>query len=204
MPLSLQTVLSFVGVTVLLGLAPGPDNVFVLTQALTHGARAALWVVLGLCTGLLVHTLLVSLGLAALLLATPWAMQLVQVLGALYLMRLAWAAWQSGAPTRPTAQPQSLSALWRRGVFMNLSNPKVALFFLALLPQFVDASQAAMPQLLALGSLFNLTTLFLFGAVAVFAGRLGRFWRERPGVQRVLNRVSAVVLLGLALRLLWA
>ena len=202
MVLSAETAASFFGVAVLLGLAPGPDNLFVLTQAMAQGARAGLWVVLGLATGLIGHTLLVSLGVAALLVATPWAMQAIQILGAVYLLRVAWGAWRAGATPETHSLPLSSAALWRRGVVMNLSNPKVALFFLALLPQFVDASRPAMPQLLALGALFMVATLLVFGGVAVFAAALGRGLRQHPRANQWLNRAAALVLVALALRLM--
>lgn len=203
LPLSIQTASSFLAVAVLLGLAPGPDNLFVLTQSAAHGARAGWWVVLGLCTGLLGHTVLVSLGVAAVLVATPWAMQAIQVLGAVYLLVVAWGAWRAGPVGAQGMAALSPGVLWRRGVVMNLSNPKVALFFLALLPQFVDTARPALPQLMALGTLFILSTLLVFGGMAMFAAGLGRALRHHPSAQRWMNRVAALVLVALAVRLLW-
>lgn len=203
-PIAAETAASFFAVAVLLGLAPGPDNLFVLTQSLAHGARAGWAVTLGLCTGLIGHTLAVSLGLAAVLVATPWAMQAIQIAGAIYLLRVAWGAWQAAPAQAQQALALSSMALWRRGVIMNISNPKVALFFLALLPQFVDPARGeAVPQLLALGGLFMLATWLVFGAMASFAAALGQGLRRHAGAQSALNRLAAVVLCALALRLLW-
>ena len=208
MPLAWETAASFFGLAVVLGLTPGPDNLFVLTQAAAHGRRSGLWVVAGLCTGLMGHILLVTAGVAAVLAATPWAMRLIQLLGAAYMLRLAFGAWMT-AHADPvvgggaSSQPPSASALWARGVVMNLSNPKVALFFLALLPQFVvPARGPAVAQLLSLGALFMAATVLVFGAIAVFAGALGQQLLRHPRAQRAINRLAAVVLVLLALRLL--
>jgi threonine/homoserine/homoserine lactone efflux protein len=220
--ISLETAATFLGVAVLLGLTPGPDNLFVMAQSIAAGARAGCMVVLGLCSGLVVHTLAVAMGLAAVLAGAPLALQTIQMLGAVYLLYLAWAAW----PARPrghTEVPVHAStedsgfahsaregrappawALWRRGVIMNLSNPKVVLFFLALLPQFVDTTRgAAAPQILVLGALFILATLLVFGGLSYFSASVGDAMRRRPGVQAQLDRISSLVFVGLAIRLVW-
>ena len=137
---SLQTALSFLGVAFLLSLSPGPDNLFVITLSALRGARAGLWVVLGLCSGLVVHTLTVALGVGALLAASPVAFTTLKVIGALYLLYLAWGAWRASPATGKTQHPAMpdftpLQA-WRRGVLMNVTNPKVMVFFLALFDIF--------------------------------------------------------------------
>jgi len=201
--LSLETLGAFFGLAVLLGLAPGPDNLFVLAQSMTFGARAGLWVVMGLCSGLVIHTVAVALGLAALMAATPWALRVVQWLGAAYLMYLGWCAWRASSGSAREAVAQSGWRLWRRGLFMNVSNPKVALFFLALLPQFVDATRGhAVFQLICLGGVFMAATLLVFGAISLFAGALGGVLRRHAKAQQWLNRLSALVFVALAARLL--
>ena len=204
---TLDTALAFFSMAVLLSLSPGPDNLFVLMQSATHGRRAGWWVVLGLCTGLIGHTLAVALGLAAVFAASETAFTVLKLVGAAYLLYLAWGAWHAPASLTaqaadaPAAQPSRL-AMWRRGVIMNLTNPKVALFFLALLPQFVQADRGDVAlQIVCLGGLFMLATLLVFGAVVLLAtairGRLARSSRA----QRLLNRASALVFVGLAARL---
>ena len=138
--LTLQTTLAFFGVALLLGITPGPDNVFVLLQSLAHGRKAGLLVVLGLCTGLVVHTLAVALGLAAVFAASEMAFVLLKFAGAAYLAYLAWQAWRAPVSDQPAGQALSLNGrqLYGRGILMNLTNPKVVLFFLAFLPQFVE------------------------------------------------------------------
>ena len=202
--LPLDTSLAVFGVSVLLGLSPGPDNVFVLMQSATHGRRAGLLVTLGLCLGLVGHTTAVALGLAAVLAASPTAFTVLKLCGAAYLLYLAWGAFR--APVGPVAA-QDVPALrpWRmvgRGLVMNLSNPKVGIFFLAFLPQFVQpqAGPVAM-QVAWLGGLFMLATLLVFGGFAWFAGLVGGMLRRSGRAQRVLNWLAGTVFVALALRL---
>ena len=201
-----QLHLTFFLASLLLGLSPGPDNLFVLLHSAQHGARSGLLVVLGLCSGLLFHTAAVALGLAALLAGSSWALILVKSLGAVYLLWLAWQAWRAPETAADASglPPLSLRQSYLRGVLMNISNPKVALFFLAFLPQFVqaDTDMPAWSQVLVLGALFMLSTLLVFGAIAVGAGRWGRLWLSSKGWQTKLNKLAALVFVGLGLRLL--
>ncbi len=190
---------------VLLALTPGPDNVFVLLHSAQHGARSGLLVVLGLCTGLLGHTAAVALGLAALLASTGWAWLLIKSAGCAYLLRLAWLSWHAPAARTDTADTPALSArssYWR-GVWMNLSNPKVAVFFLAFLPQFVqtESLQPAWQQILLLGGLFILATLLVFGGLVLGAGRWGERWLSSERGQAWLNRLAGLLFSALAVRL---
>lgn len=200
---SLDTFAAFFGVSVLLCLSPGPDNVFVLFQSALNGRRAGLSVVLGLCTGLLVHTAAVALGLAALLATSEVAFSVLKLAGAVYLAWLAWQAFRAPVgPVSGQAAPAGFWPMYRRGVVMNLSNPKVTVFFLAFLPQFVDPTRgAAGVQVLWLGAAFIAATLLVFGAIAWFSAGFGRVLQRSPGVQRGLNWAAGTVFLGLAARL---
>jgi threonine/homoserine/homoserine lactone efflux protein len=205
--LSGDTALGFFAASVLLALVPGPDNVFVLLHAAVHGARAGLLVVLGLCSGLLFHTAAVALGLAALLAASATAFSTLKALGAAYLLWLAWQSWRApaGLPGGESQPALGARQTYLRGVLMNISNPKVALFFLAFLPQFVDPARGAVAlQILQLGGVFMLATLLTFGAVALLAGRFGQLLQNSPHAQVRLNRLASVVFVGLALRLVLA
>jgi threonine/homoserine/homoserine lactone efflux protein len=203
--LSAHTFQVFFAASVLLALVPGPDNVFVLLHAAVHGARAALLVVLGLCSGLLLHTGAVALGLAALLAASSAALTVLKGLGAAYLLWLAWLSWRApaGMGTGESMPAMGVSQTYLRGVLMNISNPKVALFFLAFLPQFVEpASGPVVMQILLLGGVFMLATLLTFGAIALLAGRFGQLLQASPKAQVALNRLASVVFAGLAFRLI--
>nr|WP_315465740.1 LysE family translocator [uncultured Rhodoferax sp.] len=202
--LHLDTTLTFFAASVLLALSPGPDNVFVLLHSAVHGRKAGLLVVLGLCSGLLFHTAAVALGLAAVFAASAAAFTALKLLGAAYLLYLAWGAWHAPVGIADTATESAMSPLqtYLRGVMMNITNPKVAIFFLAFLPQFADPAQGSMAlQIVQLGAVFMLAALLTFSAVAWCAAGFGQVFRRSHTAQRMLNRVASVVFLGLALRL---
>jgi threonine/homoserine/homoserine lactone efflux protein len=202
-----EIALSFFGIAVLLALAPGPDNLFVLMQSALWGRRAGLFVTLGLCTGLIGHTLAVTIGLAALVAASATAFTVLKLIGAGYLVYLAWAAFRAKANvTGMKAEPrQGKGQLYRRGIVMNLTNPKVSLFFLAFLPQFTSPTRGSVAlQTLALGGLFMLATLMVFGAIAYFSGMVGKRLQGSATAQRALNVGAGVVFIGLAVRLVFS
>ncbi len=196
--------LSFILASTLLCLAPGPDNLFVLSHSARFGYRGGWLVTLGLCTGLMVHTTLVAVGLAALLQTYPIALQLIQWAGALYLLTLAWLAFTSDPPDARDRQPEFRGfQLYRRGIIMNLSNPKVSLFFLAFLPQFVTRDAQPMTwQLMFLGGVFILIALIVFAAIAYLAGGLGRWLTRTPGISLWLERITGLVFVVIALNLM--
>ncbi|MCX4193007.1 LysE family translocator [Methylophaga sp. OBS1] len=202
-----ETLMGFFITSVLLALSPGPDNLFVMTHSLTHGKQAGVAVVLGLCTGLLVHTAIVALGIAAILQSSVWALTVLKTVGAMYLLYLAWQALTAETLALDQFQAHRYRFLWsyRRGIIMNITNPKVSLFFLAFLPQFLPAeSRSVTQEIVLLGSLFILATLLVFGAMAVMAGSLETLFRRSPAIQRRLNKLAAVVFVALALHLLLA
>ena len=212
---SIETLAAFFGVSALLALTPGPDNIFVLLQSAQRGWRAGMCVVLGLCLGLVGHTAAVALGLAAVFAASSLAFTVLKFCGAAYLAWLAWGALrapagagdapdQGAAPAGddgPVARGGALRMVGR-GVVMNLTNPKVLVFFLAFLPQFADPARGAMAQqVMVLGLVFMLATFLVFGAVACFSGAFGALLQRSARARRLLNRVAGLVFLGLALRL---
>ena len=207
-----ETLVAFYGAALLLSLSPGPDNLFVLVQSVQRGWRVGLCVVLGLCLGVLGHTLAVALGLAAVLAASPLAFTLLKWCGAAYLAYLAWGALRAQAqrsalPQAQTARADRLDAAqaWRlvgRGVVMNLTNPKVLIFFLAFLPQFADPARGGVAtQVMVLGCVFMLAALLVFGAIACCSGWFGVLLQRSVRAQNWLNRVAGLVFLGMAVRL---
>jgi threonine/homoserine/homoserine lactone efflux protein len=202
--ISLQTALTFCGAAVLLAWVPGPDNLFVLVQSALYGRKSGLLITLGLCTGLIGHTLAVALGVAAIFQTSQLAFTVLKVIGAAYLLYLAYRAFR--------AKPESLSEygaqrkpLWQmyvRGIEMNLTNPKVALFFLAFLPQFTSPARGSMVlQMLTLGALFIVCALVSFAVIASLAGSLSQWLQRSRDGQTVLNRVAGGVFVALALKL---
>lgn len=205
-----DALIAFFGVAVLLALSPGPDNLFVLVQSVQRGWRVGMCVVLGLCLGVLVHTVAVALGLAAVFAASENAFIALKWSGATYLLWLAWGALR--APSQVSAAPQAGSVqplAWQdalrmvgRGTVMNITNPKVLIFFLAFLPQFADAAHGSVAlQIACFGVVFGLATLLVFGAIACFSGAFGAVLQRSVRAQWWLNRLAGVVFLGLALRL---
>ncbi|MFD2752759.1 LysE family translocator [Comamonas terrae] len=208
---TLQTLIAFFGVAVVLGLSPGPDNLFVLMQSAQRGWRVGLCVVLGLCLGIVGHTAAVALGLAAMVAASPLLFTAIKLCGAAYLLYLAWGAWHAPVSAVGPVQVQSErdrltwgSALrWvGRGTVMNLTNPKVLIFFLAFLPQFADPARGSLAlQVVVLGCVFMLAALLVFGSIACASGLFGELLLRSARAQRWLNRIAATVFGALALKL---
>lgn len=200
----LETLMAFAAASIVLAFAPGPDNIFVLTQSAMNGARAGVAVTFGLATGLILHTAAVVLGLAALIQVSPVAFFALKLIGAAYLLYLAWGAFRA----RPEALGSenaglSLVQYYRRGIIMNATNPKVTIFFLAFLPQFVDpAAGNATAQMLLLALVFFIVTLVVFSGVALASGWLGQALSRSPKAQTIINRIAGLVFVGLAARLL--
>lgn len=194
----------FLGASAALAVAPGPDNIFVLTQSALHGPKAGVLVTLGLCTGLLAHIAAVAFGVAAIIKTSAVAFTVLKVIGATYLFYLAWQAFRAGQREIATsgASPFSASALYVRGILMNVTNPKVAIFFLAFLPQFTDPARGAVfTQIILLGLVFMATALVIFSGIAWAASELGSWLKRSARAQTGMNYLAGTVFLLLACRL---
>jgi len=203
LPVSADVLSLFLLSSCALALAPGPDNIFVLTQSAMNGRIAGFLVTFGLCTGLLFHTAAVAVGVAAVFAASAVAFTVLKVVGAGYLVYLAWFAFRSTGSVDADSVSVSGTNLYFRGVIMNITNPKVAIFFLAFLPQFADPSRGSVTwQIIIFGAIFVVVTLAVFGSVAWFSGFVGEKLRGSPKVRSAINKVAGVVFLGLAARLL--
>jgi len=203
--LPIETLATFFTAAVLLALVPGPDNIFVLTQSAVQGKGAGLAVVLGLCTGLIGHSTAVALGVAAIFQASAVAFTILKYIGAGYLVYLAWQAFCAPVEkieSRPAGVAADYGKLYRRGIIMNITNPKVSIFFLAFLPQFTDPARGSVTlQILLLGAVFIAATIIVFGGIALLAGSLGEWLNRSTRVQNILNKLAGTVFLGLALKL---
>ena len=199
-----DTIITFFTASALLALVPGPDNIFVLTQSALSGRSAGIVVMLGLCTGLLFHSAAVAMGVAVIFQTSVLAFTILKMVGAGYLAWLAWQAFRArGSEIQSSGQEKiNHGRLYRRGIIMNITNPKVSIFFLAFLPQFADPARGPISlQILMLGGLFIISTILIFGGLALLAGSLGRLLNKSPRIQTIMNRVAGVVFLGLALKL---
>ena len=175
--MDIATLSYFLLASMLLTIAPGPDVMYLLAKSLADGAKSGVALAGGLSSGILFHTTLIILGAAALIQSSPAALSALKYGGALYLFYLAFYAFRDKSELRLGAADSSngLYALYRRGVLMNVMNPKVLLFFLAFLPQFVPPdSEHAGRQIALLGMIFAAQAFLIFAAVALCAGRLRR------------------------------
>lgn len=204
--LSLPQLLGFLGAALLITLAPGPDNLMVLSLGMARGRRAGMAFGAGCALGCLNHTLLAALGVSALIAALPAAFDALRWAGGLYLIWMGWQALRSrGAAQGPQAGTETAPRLFLKGLVVNAINPKVVLFFLAFLPQFVDTARGGTAaQLVQLGLLFTLQALLLFALIGYFAGQAGERLARRPVIGVWLDRVAGTVFVVLGLRLLIA
>jgi len=189
--------LPFLAVSAIVVVTPGVDMALVTKNALLHGRRAARTTALGVNLGIFIWTLAAALGLAAVIAASAAAFTAIKLAGAAYLVYLGLRTLLGSH--EPVAVPTRGNA-FRQGLASNLLNPKIAVFFTSLLPQFVDAQHAQPQDLLLLGVLFNCLGVLWLLTYAALAAR-GRDVLARPRVKRALDRISGVALVGLGVRL---
>lgn len=203
--MELSTFLYFLIASVLLTLAPGPDIMYLLAKSLADGARSGISLATGLCTGLIFHTTLVIIGVAAIIQQSPLAFAALKYVGAAYLLYLAWGAFhaQGDLKLNTVNKSNSYFKLYRRGVIMNILNPKVLLFFLAFLPQFVNLnSDSVSLQIAFLGFVFGLQTLIVFSLVAICAGKVRDYILNIKNFNKIMGYVQGIVLIGISLALI--
>jgi threonine/homoserine/homoserine lactone efflux protein len=201
----IETLFSFVAATCLLALSPGPDNMYVLTQSLANGTRSALATTSGLVSGCIVHTTLLAFGISAIITTNPSLFFGIKVLGALYLLFLAYVVFKSDATVEfsENAPKKSYSQLYKQGVLMNLLNPKVMLFFLALFPQFLWQPQTDIVlQFYILGITFMVVSFIVFATIALLAGRVSAFLNKKKHTGVFLKWLQILVFLAIAVFIL--
>ena len=187
-----------------LNLTPGPDMTFVLAQAAHRGARAGLAAALGIGAGTIFHMTLAAFGLAALFAAWPLAFDLVRYAGAAYLVWIAIGMLRRPPHLNAPVETEVVRTAFRQGMLTNVFNPKVAVFFIAFLPQFVvHGAGPAWLQILVLGIAFDISGTLVNCAVALGGGKLAGRLRGNPLIGKMLGWISASVMVGLALRLAW-
>jgi len=202
LPVDPLVLLAFVPAGLALNLTPGADMMFTLAQGLKAGPKAGLAANAGIAAGGMIQTLVAGLGLGALVAAHPLAFDAIRWGGVAYLLYLAVQSLRADPiGTGANVAPRRLSRVFLDGMTVNLLNPKVILFILAFLPQFVDPARPVLPQFLLLGLVFSTGGLVVNGLVAVFAGGIGQRIAASAPFARWLGRVSATIFAGLALRL---
>ena len=210
----IENYLGFILAAILLNLTPGTDSMYIITRSISQGQTAGFYSVLGITSGILVHTLLASLGLSVLLANSPTAFMLVKYIGAGYLCYLGVKMLMSkqqpliASRLQDSEKPKSIKPLdhwqiYKQGVLTNTFNPKVALFFLAFFPQFIDSSYAyGMLSFLMLGLTFATTGFIWCLCLAMLASKFSKKLRENPKIESMMNKISGVVFMGLGIKLL--
>ena len=193
----------FIAAAALLTVAPGPDIIYVLTRGVAQGRRAGIAAAFGFATGCIFHTVLAAVGVAALIRSSPLAFDIVRYAGGAYLVWIGIQALRHRASfsIQGAGDMKALGTIYRQSVIGNMLNPKVTLFFLAFLPQFVNAEAGGVGRQMALlGAIFMLETAVIFGAVAIFAGAIGGWMRRKPAIGERLNVFAGVTFIALGLR----
>ena len=201
--LSLETVIAFVLASVILSLVPGPDNIYVMTNSALKGWRVGFYTTLGLCTGLIGHTFLVAIGVSVIFQTSALAFNGLKIVGACYLIYLGWLSLKSKELNiSRNGKDNSNRSYYITGVIMNLTNPKVALFFLVFLPQFVNISKGSVTiQVVLLGLLFILSALCVFSSIAFLGSFLEGYLKKSSSVNKNINKLAALVYFALAINL---
>jgi threonine/homoserine/homoserine lactone efflux protein len=206
--LTLQQFLGFLAAAILITASPGPDNLMVLGVGMSRGRKQGMAFGLGCALGCISHTILAALGVSAIIAASPAAFTVLKACGGLYLVWLGFNALSSKGGAKAKAEgtvDASLSRLFLKGVFANAINPKVVLFFLSFLPQFVIAEHGNVNwQTAALGLTFTAQAAVLFGLLGFFSGAVGQWINRHASAGMWLDRIAGTIFIGLGVRLLVA
>lgn len=201
----IENLLSFSIATLFLALSPGPDNIYVLTQSLVNGAKSGIATTAGLISGCIVHTTLLAFGVSALILASEEIFYGIKVLGALYLLYLAFTIYRSDTELSfsENAPKKSNWELFKQGVIMNLVNPKVMIFFLAFFPGFLwNTSENLVSQFYILGITFMVVSFITFSSIALLAGNVSQFLLKHKSFDVVLKWLQISVFIGISIYIL--
>lgn len=193
----------FIVASALLTIAPGPDIIYVLTRGIAQGRKAGGAAAFGFASGCIFHTVLAAVGIAALIRSSDLAFNLVRYAGAAYLVWIGIQALRhrSSFCVESASDSRGLMTIYKQSVIGNMLNPKVTLFFLAFLPQFVNTQAGHVGwQMALLGIIFMTQTVLIFGAVALFAGVLGDRIRRQPAIGARLNVFAGITFIALGIR----
>ncbi|WP_298900044.1 LysE family translocator [uncultured Psychroserpens sp.] len=194
--------ISFTLATSALAISPGPDNIYVLMQSIVNGKKFGLATVAGLISGCLVHTTLVAFGVSALIKENDTLFFIIKLLGALYLLYLAFKVYKSSDKLSLGSEhipKKSLGQLFKQGFIMNVLNPKVSIFFLAFFPGFLFSdTMSTVTQFYVLGLLFMFVSTIIFSGIAVLAGIISEYIKQHERVGVYLKWLQIIVFVGIA------
>lgn len=195
--MNFEIVISFVLATSALAISPGPDNIYVLVQSISHGKKYGLATVAGLMTGCIIHTSFVAFGVSALIQQSDMLFLVLKIGGACYLFYLAYKVWKADAEihfSEEESDKKSLQSLYKQGFFMNLLNPKVAIFFLAFFPAFLfSETVSAVIQFYILGGIFIIVSFLIFGSIAVLSSYISNYLRQHKNTGKILKVLQIIV-----------
>ncbi len=195
----------FIGATLLLAITPGQDFIYVMVRSASQGIRTGLIAVAGLMVGVMFHTLAAATGLATILLTSSYAFNAIKLIGAAYLIYLGIQAFRQKGKLEIKQCKDKVSDLkiFREGILSSTLNPKLALFFMAFLPQFISTGADSNPfnQMLILGVLFALLSLPILLMVAAFSAKFGDFLTKNKTISHLIGKITGLVLVGLGIRL---
>ena len=196
-------ILSFILASTILAFTPGPDNIFVIVTSLSQGFKTCLKFILGLCTGIILHTLFIAIGISSLVSQSEYGLQILKVFAIIYLLYLAYKTFLHRKDAIHLNPQNSVDNYYLRGFIMNLSNPKVLLFFLAFFPQFANLDQEGYQyRLIILGLLFIMVTLVVFSFIAWISAKGSQKLLKNPKYSLVINWLAIAVFIGVSLLLL--
>jgi len=200
--LTAEQIALFASTAVLLAMAPGPDVIYVITRGLTQGRASAMAAAAGFSLGNIVHTAFAVIGVSAIIKASALAFTAIKIAGALYLIYIGIKIFRSGgAKTARDNKMMKAKTVFIQSVTANILNPKVAIFFIALFPQFIIPENGNPSlQMILLGLEFIICTFFVFSICALFSGQIGEFLKEKSG-GGILNKLAGLVLMGLGVAL---
>lgn len=204
--IEIQTLLFFMGASALLAISPGPDIIYVISLGITRGTKAAIITTFGLVSGIFVHTTAAALGISVIFQTSILAFNIIKFAGAAYLFYLAFQAFKHRSDLiridKNKKAPFTIKKLYFKGFLMNLLNPKVSLFFLAFLPQFVNPTLGNIPwQMVQLGMIFMIVSLIIFSFCGILAHRASATLMENPSFAKMINTLAATVFVALGLKL---
>lgn len=188
----------------LLIISPGPDNIFLVAQSIRFGPQAGLFTAMGLASGNLIHTIAAALGITLIIKTSPLAFTSLKFLGAAYLTFLAYQIITSGnkPKTYQTKSHFDNAAFFKKGLLLNVLNPKIALFFIAFMPQFIPSSSTQQHiDIIILGLIFASMVTIIFGSIGLFAGRIMQLFHIKSGSYQIINWIIALIFLTLAINL---